>query len=209
MTVIKEWIASHWRLVMVGMLLAVVILLPLSIRTFVLQPCKTSAVAMEKTLRPGDYFLVNKFIYGRTIPFTDIRLLPVRMPRRGDVVVFAFPGDTSKLFVSRIIGVPGDKVEVLDKKVQLNGAVYEHSYELHLEKDMIPANQNPRDNFGPITVPENAYFVMGDNRDRAYDSRFWGVVKSRHILGQVFMTYWSWDKETRRVRRERIGATSN
>jgi signal peptidase I len=206
MIVIKEWIASHQQLVRVGMLLAVVVLLPLVIRTFVLQPCKTPVGAMEKTLRPGDYFLINKFIYGRTIPFTDIRLLPVRMPRRGDVVVFAFPGDTSKLFVSRIIGVPGDQVEVLDKKVQLNGAADEHSYELHLEKDLIPANQNPRDNLGPITVPENAYFVMGDSRDRAYDSRFWGVLKSRHIMGQAFMTYWSWDKETRRVRRERIGA---
>jgi len=172
----------------------------------VLQPCKTPSGAMEKTLRPGDYFLVNKLVYGRTIPFTDFRLLPVRMPRRGDVVVFAFPGDTGKLFVSRIIGVPGDTVEVLDKKVRLNGAVDVHSYELHLEKDLIPANQNPRDNLGPITVPENAYFVMGDNRDRAYDSRFWGVLKSRHILGQAFMTYWSWDKETRQVRRERIGA---
>ena len=160
---------------------------------------------MEDTLAVGDYFLVNKIIFGTTIPFTDKRILKIRDPRRGDVIVFEYPEDPSKDFIKRVIGTPGDEVEVKEKKVYINGRPYENPHEVHKEKEMIPREQNPRDNFGPVKVPENSYFVMGDNRDRSYDSRFWGFVKNPKIKGLAFIKYWSWDSARLRIRWGNIG----
>ncbi|HOP40374.1 MAG TPA: signal peptidase I, partial [Geobacteraceae bacterium] len=148
---------------------------------------------------------VNKFIYGPTIPFTDTRLFKIRDPRRGDVIVFEYPEDPSKDFIKRIIGVPGDVVQGIDKKVYVNGKLYVNPHEVHKERDIIPKEQNPRDTFGPATVPEDCYFVMGDNRDRSYDSRFWGFVKKEKIKGLAFIKYWSWDGDKWRVRWGSIG----
>ena len=146
---------------------------------------------MENTLLNGDHLLVNKFIYGTQIPFTDTRILKLRNPRRGDVIVFEYPEDPSKDFIKRVIGLPGDVVEGKDKKVYVNGQLYQNPHEVHKESDMIPKEQNPRDTFGPITVPPDSYFVMGDNRDRSYDSRFWGFVRRDQIKGLAFIKYWS------------------
>jgi len=169
----------------------IAIILALFIRAFVVQAFKIPSGSMEDTLLIGDYLLVNKFIYGTKIPFTDTVILKLRDPRRGDVVVFEYPEDPSKDFIKRIIGVPGDVVEVRDKKVYVNGVLYENPHAIHKEPDIIPKEQSPRDNFGPIVVPENCYFTMGDNRDRSYDSRFWKFVRRDQIKGMAFIKYWS------------------
>lgn len=180
-------------------------LLALVIRTFVVQAFKIPSGSMEDTLAIGDHLLVNKFIYGSKIPFTDSRVLKIRDPRRGDVIVFEYPEDPSKDFIKRVIGTPGDEIEVRDKKVFVNGTHYVNPHEVHKEKEIIPREQNPRDNFGPVKVPAGSLFVMGDNRDRSYDSRFWGVVKFEKIKGLAFIKYWSWDRENWSVRWSRIG----
>lgn len=183
----------------------VAVLLALVIRTFVVQAFKIPSGSMEDTLAIGDHILVNKFIYGTKIPFTGTRLLKIRDPRRGDVIVFEYPEDPSKDFIKRVIGLPGDTIQVMDKKVFVNGKLFQIPQEVHKEQDLIPEAQNPRDNTKPITIPANAYFVMGDNRDRSYDSRFWGVVKNEKIKGLAFIKYWSWDKENFGVRWRNIG----
>ncbi len=132
-------------------------------------------------------------------------MLKIRDPRRGDVIVFEYPEDPSKDFIKRVIGTPGDTVQVINKKVYVNGKLYENPHEVHKEKDVIPKEQNPRDNTDLITVPTNAYFVMGDNRDRSYDSRFWKFVRNDQIKGLAFIKYWSWDKENFGVRWRSIG----
>jgi len=183
----------------------IAVLLALVIRTFVVQAFKIPSGSMEDTLAIGDHILVNKFIYGTKIPFTDERVLTVRDPKRGDVVVFEYPEDPSKDFIKRVVGLPGDVVEGRDKKVYVNGKPYESPHEVHKEKEVIPKAQNPRDSFGPATVPAGSYFVMGDNRDRSYDSRFWGFVKNDKLKGLAFIKYWSWDSEKFRVRFGSIG----
>jgi signal peptidase I len=189
--------------------IVIAIILALIIRTFVVQAFKIPSGSMEDTLAIGDHILVNKFIYGSKIPFTDKRILKIRDPKRGDVIVFEYPEDPSKDFIKRIIGTPGDVVEERDKKVYLNGQPYVNPHEVHKEADLIPREQNPRDNFGPITVPPDSYFVMGDNRDRSYDSRFWGFVKNPKIKGLAFIKYWSWDSTKFRVRWGSIGNLIN
>jgi len=186
-------------------ILLFIILTAFLLRFLVIQSYRSSTRTMEDTLSVGDYFLVNKFVYGRSIPFTDIRFFTVRAPRRGDVIVFAYPEDPGKDFVMRVVGIPGDEVEGIDKKVSVNGQLSRYPRVSHKEPDVIPGVQNPRDTFGPVKVPADSLFVMGDNRDRSYDSRFWGCVPSDRVKGQVFFTYWSWDPEDRRVRWGRVG----
>jgi signal peptidase I len=183
----------------------VAIILALIIRTFIVQAFKIPSGSMEDTLAIGDHILVSKFIYGMKIPFTDTRFLKIRDPKRGDVMVFEYPEDPSKDFIKRVIGTPGDTVEVKDKKVYVNGTLYENPHEVHKEPEIIPKEQNPRDNMGPVKVPADSYFMMGDNRDRSYDSRFWGFVKYDKIKGLAFIKYWSWDNEHFRVRWRNIG----
>jgi signal peptidase I len=175
------------------------------LRIYVLQSYKSTTHYMADTLVVGDYFLVNKFIYGRKIPYSDRRLFKIREPRRGDVIIFEYPEDPGKDLVMRVVGIPGDEVAGSDKKVYVNGQLSENARELHTEEEIIPREQNPRDNFGPVKVPNNALFVMGDNRDRSFDSRFWGCVSYGSIKGEAFLKYWSWDPDRRRVRWGTIG----
>jgi len=183
----------------------IAVLLALVIRTFIVQAFKIPSGSMEDTLAIGDHILVNKFIYGSKIPFTGNRVLKLRDPRQGDVIVFEYPEDPSKDFIKRVVGTPGDTVEVKDKKVYVNGKVYANPHEVHKESDLIPKEANPRDNKDLVTVPAGSYFVMGDNRDRSYDSRFWGFVSNDKIKGLAFIKYWSWDKDKFRVRFGSIG----
>lgn len=171
----------------------IAVILALFIRAFVVQAFKIPSGSMEDTLLIGDHLLVNKFIYGTKIPFTDTVLLPLRDPKRGDVVVFEYPEDPSKDFIKRIVGVPGDVVEGKDKKVYVNGKLYEDPHAINKESAIIPAEQSPRDTFGPIVVPQDSYFTMGDNRDRSYDSRFWRFVRRDQLKGLAFIKYWSID----------------
>ena len=177
----------------------------LFIRTCVVQPFKIPSESMVNTLIIGDCLFVNKFIYGIKVPFTNLRLPQIRNPQRGDVVVFRFPLDRSKDFIKRLVGVPGDKIEIRDKQVYVNGVLYQNPHELHTDAQILPRGVAERDNFGPIQVPTNSYFVMGDNRDNSYDSRFWGFVPSEDIVGLAFIKYWSWDSDKWRPRLNRIG----
>lgn len=185
--------------------IAIALLLALVIRTYLVQAFKIPSGSMEDTLAIGDHLLVNKFIYGTKIPFTDSQVVKLRDPRRGDVIVFEYPEDPSKDFIKRVVGTPGDVVEGRDKQVYVNGVPYRNPHEIHKEREVIPREMNPRDNFGPVTVPANSYFVMGDNRDRSYDSRFWGFVSRDRIKGLAFIKYWSWDREKFRPRLGSIG----
>jgi len=194
---------EYFESIMIAVLLAV------AIRTYAVQAFKIPSGSMEDTLLIGDHLLVSKFIYGLKLPIIEGQHAVIRDPRRGDVIVFEYPEDPSKDFIKRVIGTPGDVVEVKEKTVYVNGKPYENPHEVHKEKDLIPREQNPRDNFGPVKVPENSYFVMGDNRDRSYDSRFWGFVKNTKIKGLAFIKYWSWDSEKFRVRWGNIGRLIN
>ena len=160
---------------------------------------------MIPTLFIGDHILVNKFIYGTRIPFTEFRFFPLRDPERLDIVVFKYPEDETKDFIKRIIGLPGDIVEVREKTVYINDKPLDESYAIHTDPTVLPQDLQPRDHMNKTVVPENSYFVMGDNRDQSLDSRFWGFVNREKIQGEAFIIYWSWDRDTTWVRWMRIG----
>jgi len=183
----------------------VAIVLALFIRTFVIQAFKIPSGSMKETLLIGDHILVNKFIYGVKVPFLQTTIIPIKNPKHGDVVVFKFPEDPSKDFIKRVIGVAGDVVQVRDKQVYVNGKLLNHDFGIHTDSYIFPASVQPRDNFGPVIVPPHSLFVMGDNRDQSYDSRFWGFVDLKAVKGKALMIYWSWDKDNFGVRWNRIG----
>jgi signal peptidase I len=181
--------------------LIVALVLAFFIRSFVVQAFKIPSGSMLQTLQIGDHLLVTKFAYGVKIPFTNSMIIEREGPERGDVIVFDFPEDPSKDFIKRVIAVPGDVIEIREKKVFLNGEELSEPYIQHVDASTsVPR----RDNFGPVMVPENKYFVMGDNRDESYDSRFWGFVERNTIAGKALILYWSWESLTN-VRWERIG----
>lgn len=182
----------------------IAIVIALFIRTFVVQAFKIPSGSMKPTLQIGDHILVNKFIYGVKIPYLNTVLLPVKDPQRGDIVVFKFPLDPRKDFIKRVIGIPGDVVEIHDKAIYINRQRLNHDVGVYSDPHVIAGNLRPRDNLGPITVPKGALFVMGDNRDESFDSRFWGFVPLRDVSGKAFIIYWSWDSEDFEVRWGRI-----
>jgi signal peptidase I len=182
------------------------LLLALFIRTFIVQAFKIPSGSMIPTLQIGDHILVNKLAYGIRVPLWGHYLLDFGKVHRGDVIVFIFPEDRSKDFIKRVVGVAGDTVEIRGKKIYINGQQVEDPH-AHFEGDdpqnILPAS---RDDYGPTKVPENHLFVMGDNRDRSYDSRFWGFVNLDDVRGKAFLIYWSWDGADRWVRWERLAS---
>jgi len=185
--------------------IVIAVVIAFFIRTFIIQAFKIPSGSMKPTLQIGDHLLVTKFIYGIKIPIIRKTLIPISDPKRGDIVVFIYPEDRSKDFVKRVIGVSGDTIEIKDKKIFLNGMPYKDSYGVYADDMIIPGAAQPRDNFGPVTVPSGNLFVMGDNRDQSYDSRFWGFVDQRDVLGKAFIIYWSWNNEDTNVRWNRLG----
>ncbi len=183
----------------------IAILIALFIRTFIVQAFKIPSGSMKPTLQIGDHLLVNKFAYGVKIPFVRKTLVPINDPKRGDIVVFIYPVERDKDFIKRVIGVAGDTIEIKDKHIFINGSRFDDKYGVYTDALVFPSSMQPRDNFGPVTVPEGNIFVMGDNRDQSYDSRFWGFVELSDVLGKAFITYWSWDKENSDVRWNRMG----
>ena len=177
------------------------------IRTFIIQAFKIPSGSMLQTLQIGDQILVNKFIYGVKIPFTGGKtLIPVENPEKGDIVVFKFPEDPSKDFIKRVIATEGDTVEIINKQVYIDGRLLKNEpYVVHTDPRIIPGFMSPRDNKEKFTVPAHKIFVMGDNRDDSYDSRFWGFVDLNAVKGKALIIYWSWDSERFRVRWSRIG----
>jgi len=171
----------------------IAIILALFIRSFIVQAFKIPSGSMLPTLQIGDHLLVNKFIYGVKIPMTGIVLIPWKAPKHDDVVVFRFPSDRSIDYIKRVVGVAGDTIEIKDKQLYVNGEAITKPYANFTGNDIMKATAGPRDNMGPVKVPEGNIFVMGDNRDNSFDSRFWGFVNLSDVLGKAFILYWSWD----------------
>ena len=158
-----------------------------------IQVYQISSGDMKPTLLLGDRILVDKNIY------------QINEPKRGEIVIFPYPVNQKQDFIKRIVAIGGDTIEIKEKQVYLNGELLSESYAVHKDPHMIPADQHPRDFFGPVVIPEDSVFTMGDNRDNSYDSRFWGFVKKDTIKAKIINLYWSWDKETSEVRWGRIG----
>ena len=191
----------------------IALLLALLIRTFIVQAFKIPSGSMKKTLLIGDHILVSKFSYGthipNEIPFINIKLfddivLFSKVPERGDIIVFKFPKDETRDFIKRVIGLPGDLLEVKSQKVYINNKPYEDTHARHTDS---PSDSPlvPRDDFGPILVPDDHVFVMGDNRENSQDSRYWGYLNVKKIRGKALIIYWSWDRVKSWVRFERFG----
>jgi len=185
----------------------IAVIIAMFIRTFIIQAFKIPSGSMLETLQIGDHILVNKFIYGIKIPFTDGKVLvSIKDPKKGDIVVFKYPEDPSKDFIKRVIATGGDTVQIINKKLYVNDKpVNDQEYVSHKSSQIYSGMVSPRDNLRKIKVPENKLFVMGDNRDNSHDSRFWGFVDLKAVKGQAFIIYWSWNKSEFGVRWSRIG----
>jgi signal peptidase I len=202
---------SEWAKILV-----VSVLLFGLIRTFFVEAFKIPSGSMERTLQVGDFLLVNKLVYGAEVPFTHKRLPRLREPQRGDVIVFEYPEDPTKNFVKRLVGVPGDTVQMRDGSLIRNGRLVTERYVEHTEPDMDPAPEDfrwqrdyvvrsaeastgyhpSRNNWGPLVVPKGNYFVLGDNRDNSLDSRYWGFVPDSLVKGRPFVIYYSYSPDS-------------
>jgi signal peptidase I len=176
--------------------IVIAVILALFVRTWAVQAFKIPTGSMENNLLIGDHLLVNKFVFGPTRPQVEKKFLPVREPRRGDIVVFKYPDEPERDFIKRVIGLPGDTLELRNKKVYVNGQPLDEPYVHFLE----PASTSQevtsfdvRERYGPVRVPGDQYFVMGDNRDNSQDSRYWGFLPRSYIKGRALMIYWSYD----------------
>jgi len=174
---IKEWIET----------IVVATLIALFIRSFIVQPFKIPSGSMRETLIEGDRIFVNRFIYGLRIPFTTVRIFKFHHPNRGDVIVFNYPEEPKKAFIKRLIAKGGDVVEIKE------GKIYVNSQELNLPptKNIYYYNRGDYGLIGQkITVPKNSYYVLGDNSRSSKDSRFWGFVDDKYLIGQAIFIYW-------------------
>lgn len=180
----------------------IALLLALFIRTFVVQAFKIPSGSMIPTLLIGDHILVNKFCYGVKNPLDGTTWFSLEDPKPHDVIVFKYPVNPSQDFIKRVVGVSGDRIEIVEKKVYVNGAPFVEPGAVNVEAETLPS---VRDNMPPVVVPAGAVFVMGDNRDNSHDSRFWGFVDLKAIKGKAFILYWSWDRENLAVRWSRLG----
>jgi signal peptidase I len=181
------------------------LILALIIRAFVIQAFTIPSGSMIPTLLVGDYILVNKFLLGSPvdIPFTNINLFRMpglRRPHKGDVIVFKFPVDPSKDFIKRVVAVEGDKIEARDKVIYVNGMPANEPFIRHTDSLVLPN----RDNFGPIEIPKDKYFCMGDNRDNSRDSREWGFVDIKDVKGKALIIYFSKDTSQSLLRLDKV-----
>ena len=210
---------KSWREKLEGWIWTIVIVLIL--RESVVQAYLIPSGSMEDTLLPGDFVLATKFDYGLKIPFTDIKLFSGKLPKRGEIIIFTYPIDKNKDFVKRVIALPGDTIEIRDKVVYINNkplfepyVVYKDSYyykSINIDKESFEnlwlngafasGQKFIRDNFGPVVVPKNAVFVMGDNRDYSFDSRFWGPLDIKYLKGKPRIIYFSWGEKGIRLNR--------
>jgi len=173
------------------------------LRAGVVQASWVPSGSMEPTLLPGDHMLVNKLCYDLKLPFTDLVLLTTGDPKRGDVVVFANPTGHGSDFVKRIVGLPGETIEMRGKALYVNGRMLEHDWGRYTPRS------HQGDHFGPFKVPHGSYFMIGDNRDNSFDSRFWnqgrgGFVPREEIVGRAEVVLWSWKTFPISLRLERL-----
>ncbi|MEW6376024.1 MAG: signal peptidase I [Thermodesulfobacteriota bacterium] len=171
--------------------IVIAILIALFIRAFIIQAFKIPSSSMEPTLLVGDHILVNKFIYGIKIPFTNTKLFQYKSPKRGDIIVFIFPKDRSKDFIKRVIGTEGEKVEIIRNKIYINDKLIDDPWGHHMEQSDLKKYFQPVEKFGPYIVPKDSLFVLGDNRENSQDSRFWGFVNINAVKGKAFIIYFS------------------
>jgi len=191
-----------------------VILIVLLLRSFLVEPFRIPSGSMIPTLWVGDFILVNKFAYGIRLPVVNLKFIDIGKPQRGDVVVFRYPEDPSTDYIKRIVGLPGDRIEYHDKTVFINGTAMPQQYvgpytevstgvplPARLQVESIGAVKHELvihpDYFGRLDagawqVPEGSYFAMGDNRDNSNDSRAWGFVPERNLVGKAFMIWMNW-----------------
>jgi signal peptidase I len=186
--VLREWLKS----------IVIALVLALLTRATVVQAFRIPTSSMEDTLLVGDFLLVNKFLYGSRIPFTDYRLPKVRLPKRGDVIVFKHPTE-GKDFIKRCVGLPGDTIELKNDVLFVNGSPQKEPFKV------LRGFGGQISNFGPVVVPEGHIFMMGDNRHNSYDSRAWGALDMQYIKGKAMVMYFSWNKQTHLPRWGRIG----
>lgn len=184
-----------------------VLLIVLLLRSFIVEPFKIPSGSMLPTLRVGDYILVNKFDYGLRLPVIGTKVVELGAPKRGDVMVFKYPEDPSINYIKRVVGLPGDKIRYYDKKLWINNQPVEHEILAQLPPDRPEINVIKEDLFsvkheiwtslnhnlgsGEWEVPPGHYFVMGDNRDNSRDSRFWGFVPDKYVVGRAFAIWMS------------------
>lgn len=177
MPVIREWVET----------IIIATLLALFIRSFIVQPFKIPSGSMRETLIEHDRILVNRFIYGLRIPFTTIRIFKFNYPQRGDVIVFNYPEDPKRAFIKRLIAKGGDLVEIKEGKIYINSKEFQHPS----TKNIYYYNRGDYGLIGQkITVPKNSYYVLGDNSRSSRDSRYWGFVDDKFLIGQAFLVYW-------------------
>ena len=180
------------------------VVLTLVLRVFVVQAFRIPSESMVPTLLVGDFLFVNKFEYGAKVPFTHFRLPGITRPHPGDVIVFQYPQDPSRDYIKRCVATGGQTVEVKDKNLYVEGRPREEPYVQHSDAVVRPASIDPRDNFGPYTVPPGNLFMMGDNRDNSNDSRYWGPVDFDLVRGKAMFIYWSWDGDRNWPRFQRL-----
>ena len=176
--------------------ICVAVILALFVRTFVVQAFKIPTGSMENNLLVGDHLLVNKMVFAPTLSTLEQKLLPIDPVKRGDILVFKFPEDPTRDFIKRVIGMPGDTLELKGKTIYINGKPLDEPYVRFLFPDDLPpgvslAGTDPRRKYGPVTVPQDMFFMMGDNRDNSEDSRFWGFMPRSYIKGKALFVYFS------------------
>jgi signal peptidase I len=181
------------------------VILAIIIKTSIVEAYKIPSQSMEDTLLVGDFLLANKFVYGARVPVLNWRLPSINDPEPGDVVIFLWPRDGQTKYIKRCVGIPGDTIVIKDKILFVNDEKFpqpEFGKFIDTTKNgeqvvqsRRPGGLDSRDNFGPYVVPPNSYFMMGDNRDNSYDSRWWGVVHKNLILGEAILIHWSWNEE--------------
>lgn len=195
--VAKEWLNA----------LIIAVILAVILRAFVIHPYKIPSSSMEDTLLRGDHILATKFNYGLTVPFTTIKFLGGDIvPKRGDVIIFTYPKDHTLDYVKRVIGLPGETVQVKNKRVLINGREFIHGHAKFTDSFLLPSSMSSnRDNYGPVVIKPGHVFVMGDNRDHSADSRVWGQLPIQNIKGKAFIIYFSWDPDTGSPRWGRLG----
>ena len=180
--------------------IVVAVILALFVRTWVVQAFKIPTGSMENNLLIGDHLLVNKFVFAPTASAVERALLPITDVRRGEIVVFKYPEDPERDFIKRVIGLPGETLELRDKRVYINGTMLDEPYVHFLEP---PGTANAHEftafdvktAYGPVTIPPGHFFMMGDNRDNSQDSRYWGFLPAPYVKGKALVVYWSYDSE--------------
>ena len=191
--------------------IVIAVILALFVRTWVVQAFKIPTGSMENNLLIGDHLLVNKFLFAPTLGRVERALLPIRDIRRGDVIVFKFPDEPDRDFIKRVIGLPGETIEMKAKKIYVNGQPLDEPYVHFLEPvgdQQEVTSYDLRENYAKTTVPADFYFVMGDNRDNSQDSRYWGFLPRNYVKGRALMIYWSYESGREDYLDEGVGASA-